>query len=111
MLTANPYSLLFAPYSRPGSVTAYDYLGYAATCLGLSLALVMLAVWKVRPVTIRQTARAAKARDRRVLTTPESGWNRRLHPLLDRDPVLWRELRRRAPSVWSRWIFRYIYQP
>ena len=54
-LAANPYYLAFAPYSTPGRVGFWDYLGFFAVVLGASAVLTVLAVWRMRPVARRGT--------------------------------------------------------
>ena len=62
---ANPYYLAFAPYSAPGRVDFWDYLGFFAATLGASVALAVLAVWRMRPVARRGTdERRKRARAR-----------------------------------------------
>ncbi len=52
-LVANPYYLAFAPYSAPGRIDFWDYLGFFAATLGASVVLAVLAVWRMRPVARR----------------------------------------------------------
>ena len=54
-LVADPYYLAFAPYSAPGRLDLWDYLGFFAAALGASAALAILAVWRMRPVARRGT--------------------------------------------------------
>ena len=51
----NPYYLAFAPYSGPGRIDFWDYLGFFAAALGASAVLAVLAVWRMRPVARRGT--------------------------------------------------------
>jgi ABC-type transport system involved in multi-copper enzyme maturation permease subunit len=97
-LLANPYYLAFAPYSAPGRVDLWDYLGFFAAALGAAVALAVLAVWRMRPVARRGTDEGRKA--------PRLGWVGRLSrrlpgPALDGNPVLWREWHRSRPSRWT----------
>src|SRR5262249_26970415 len=96
-LVADPYYLAFAPYSAPGRVDPWDYLGFFGATLGASAALAGLAVWRMRPVARRGTD------DRRKV--PGLGWIGRVRrwlpgPSLDGNPVLWREWHRSRPSRW-----------
>ncbi len=100
---ANPYSLAFAPYTRPGSVAAADYLIIVGAFLVVSALLVLLAVARVRRVVIRQASRAAGTRATKIAVRRRGLLFR--GPSLDANPVLWREWRRRRPSSWSRWIW------
>ena len=59
-LLANPYYLAFAPYSAPGRVDFWDYLGFFAAALGASAVLAVLAVWRMRPVARRGTDESRK---------------------------------------------------
>src|SRR5262249_24928122 len=54
-LMADPYYLAFAPYSAPGRVGFWAYLGFFAATLGASAALAILAVRRMRPVAQRGT--------------------------------------------------------
>ena len=94
---ANPYYLAFAPYSAPGRLDFWDYLGFFAATLGAAVALAVLAVWRMRPVARRGTDEGRKGR--------RLGWVGRLSrwlpgPSLDGNPVLWREWHRSRPSRW-----------
>jgi ABC-type transport system involved in multi-copper enzyme maturation permease subunit len=97
-LLANPYYVAFAPYSAPGRVDLCDYLGFFAATLGASVVLVVLAVWRMRPVARCGTDEGRKE--------PRLGWVGRLSrwlpgPALDGNPVLWREWHRSRPSRWT----------
>jgi ABC-type transport system involved in multi-copper enzyme maturation permease subunit len=97
-LVADPYYLAFAPYSAPGRVDLWDYLGFFAVALGAAVALALLAVWRMRPVARRGTDEGRKG--------PRIGWVGRLSrwlpgPALDGNPVLWREWHRSRPSRWT----------
>jgi ABC-type transport system involved in multi-copper enzyme maturation permease subunit len=96
-LVADPYYLAFAPYSAPGQVDFWQYLGFFAATLGASTVLVVVAVWRMRPVARRGTD---EGRNRHRLGWV--GWlMRRLPgPALDGNPVLWREWHRSRPSRW-----------
>jgi ABC-type transport system involved in multi-copper enzyme maturation permease subunit len=97
-LVADPYYLAFAPYSAPGRVDLWDYLGFFAVTSGAAVALALLAVWRMRPVARRATDEGRKK--------PRIGWGGRLSrwlpgPSLDGNPVLWREWHRSRPSRWT----------
>ena len=97
-LLVDPYYLAFAPYSAPGRVDLWDYLGFFAVALGAAVALAVLAVWRMRPVARRGTDEGRKG--------PRIGWVGRLSrwlpgPALDGNPVLWREWHRSRPSRWT----------
>src|SRR5262245_54882204 len=96
-LVADPYYLAFAPYAVPGQVDSGDYIGFFAATLGASAALVVLAVWRMRPV-----ARRGTDENRRVAGLGLIGRLTRWlpGPSLDRNPVLWREWHRSQPSRW-----------
>ena len=67
-LVADPYYLAFAPYSAPGRFDFWDYLGFFAATLGASAVLVVLAVWRMRPVARRGTDEASQG-------SPGSAWS------------------------------------
>ncbi len=96
-LVANPYYLANAPYSAPGKIGFWDFAGFFAIALVASALLILLAVWRMRPV-----ARRGNVDDRNA---PAFGVLARLTrllpgPSLDRNPVLWREWHRSRPSRW-----------
>ncbi len=104
----DPFYLAFAPYWYPGVVGWWDYVAFLGVMAGLSMALAMVAVWRLRPVCTREKGPARKrgwgwlgrhlptfARSRRFLVA----W---LAPSLDFNPVLWREWHRNRSSRMSR---------
>ncbi|MGP0065655.1 MAG: ABC transporter permease [Isosphaeraceae bacterium] len=96
-LLFNPYYVAFAPYSEPGQLGFWDYLGFFGVTIGASAMLTGLAVWRTRPVACRGTAE--KGRGPRLSLIGRIGrWLP--GPSLDRNPVLWREWHRSKPSRW-----------
>jgi ABC-type transport system involved in multi-copper enzyme maturation permease subunit len=97
-LVADPFYLAFAPYSAPNQVGFEDYLGFFAVTLTASAALVVLAVWRMRPV-------ARRGIDERRKGTGLGPIGRLVRwlpgPSLDANPVLWREWHRSRPSRWT----------
>ena len=96
-LVADPYYLAFAPYSVPGRIGFWDYLGFFVAMLGASGVLSVLAIRRMRPVAARWSFDDRKQ--------PRLGLAARLTrwlpgPSLDRNPVLWREWHRSRPSRW-----------
>jgi len=94
---ANPFYLAFAPYSVPGHVGIWEYLGFCAVTLGASGFFTVLAVWRMRPAACRATGanrnRSGLGRLARLTRWLPS-------PSLDGNPVLWREWHRSRPSPW-----------
>lgn len=128
ILRYNPILLVLASATTGGGPPgmAPVTIGTHATFLGMGLAasagLIGAATWRVRAVVIRQLGRAERAPRRRTLAAwslgridldrlgrwaPGTVWLCRLvrrawpTPSLDRNPVLWRECRRRRLSRWS----------
>jgi ABC-type transport system involved in multi-copper enzyme maturation permease subunit len=101
----NPFLLAFLPYLRPGAPA----LGVQATVLGISLALsvalLVLAVLRVRVVTLRQAARPMQTPLRGDVARRRSLLYWLFRPCLDGSPVLWREWYCRRPSRWARLIW------
>jgi ABC-type transport system involved in multi-copper enzyme maturation permease subunit len=93
---ANPFYLAFVPYANPGAVGFWEYLGFFAVTLGASVALAVLAIWRMRSVACRAGGENGKGGLGRLgrLTRWMPG------PSLDGNPVLWREWRRSRPSPW-----------
>lgn len=103
----NPYVLVFAPYSSPGFAAFFDFAVFVALVLLIALGLVVLSVWRMRPVVVAQGGRSDKA--------PRGAWRvrRRLlpswtGPTLDGNPVLWREWHRNRPSRLGRLLWACI---
>jgi ABC-type transport system involved in multi-copper enzyme maturation permease subunit len=95
----NPFSLAFAPYSSPGRVGVWHYLGFLAVGLLLSGALAGLATARVRRVAVSQAGRPMSERRRwfpRLRRLPSLP--RLPGPGLDGNPVAWREWHRMRPS-------------
>jgi ABC-type transport system involved in multi-copper enzyme maturation permease subunit len=96
----HPYFLIYAPYLAPGIVELNDYLWFWAACAGLSMLLALLAIARVRAVTVRQASAPAMAQAPLgwpPLVLP-GGFRARMGPSLDDNPVLWREWHRSRPS-------------
>jgi ABC-type transport system involved in multi-copper enzyme maturation permease subunit len=96
-LSANPYYLAFAPYTVPGRMVFWDYFGFFAGTLGVSVLLIFLAVWRMRPVACRGNVDDRKE-SKLGLVARLTRWLP--GPSLDRNPVLWREWHRSRPSRW-----------
>lgn len=104
LLPLNPVFLVLAPLgSAPGMpIRLADQARFAAVGLGVSALLVALAVWRVRPVALRQVSRGG--------TAARVGWLGRLTrrlpgPTLDGNPILWREWHRSRPTRWSTFVW------
>jgi ABC-type transport system involved in multi-copper enzyme maturation permease subunit len=97
----NPYYLVFAPYTSPGSVGMSTYLRFLGICLGLSATLVGLAMLCVRRVALKQAGQSASrtCRARLGRRLRRRVWHLPLpHPSLDGNPVLWHEWHRSRQS-------------
>jgi ABC-type transport system involved in multi-copper enzyme maturation permease subunit len=103
----DPFDNAFLPYLLPGTDALPWQAGYLGATLLVAGALALLAVARVRAVTLRQANRPAGAARpwrlaRRLRLAPR--WFP--GPSLDGNPVLWREWHRRRPSrglrvVWT----------
>jgi ABC-type transport system involved in multi-copper enzyme maturation permease subunit len=93
----NPFFLAFMPYLRPGTNCLGGQAAFLGICLGLSAALAVLSVLRLRAVALREAGRPARRGHRQVLVRL-----RLPGPSLDANPVLWREWHRRLPSRWAR---------
>jgi ABC-type transport system involved in multi-copper enzyme maturation permease subunit len=97
LLLANPFYLAYLPYIAPGWIDGWDYARFFAATLGPSVVLVCLAVWRMRPASVRVRGRAEKIQGLGVL----GRLTRKLPaPSLDGNPVFWREWHRSRPSTW-----------
>jgi ABC-type transport system involved in multi-copper enzyme maturation permease subunit len=124
ILRYNPIFLVLAAFggSPPVPVTIGTYATFLGMGLVASAGLIGAATWRVRAVVIRQLGRGERVPRRRTWAAWLLGrvdldrldrWApgtvrlgllvRRAWPgpSLDRNPVLWRECRRRRPSRWS----------
>jgi ABC-type transport system involved in multi-copper enzyme maturation permease subunit len=96
-LLANPFYVAFAPYTAPATLQGWDYAGFFGAVLGAAAVLIILAVWRTRPVARRGPRVASKGARLRLLGRL-ARWLP--GPSLDRNPVLWREWHRARPSAW-----------
>jgi ABC-type transport system involved in multi-copper enzyme maturation permease subunit len=126
LLRFNPIFLVMATLGSPPSTIAPVTIVTHATFLGMGLAasalLIGAATWRIRPVVIRQFGQAERALMRRTRVAWSLGridldrlerWSPRTvrlcallrrawpTPSLDRNPVLWRECRRRRLTRWN----------
>jgi ABC-type transport system involved in multi-copper enzyme maturation permease subunit len=103
-MKANPVLLVYAPYTQPGFVTPIDVATFIAAVLLLSAGFIAFTTATLRsslrepPRPLRK--RAIHHRPRRIR------WPDLLPgPLLDGNPVLWREWYRYRPSRFARVVF------
>ncbi len=96
-LVADPYYLAFAPYTVPGRMDFWNYFAFFASTLAASLVLIVLAVWRMRPVASLGNVDDRKGQDFGLLARL-TRWLP--GPSLDRNPVLWRKWHRSRPSRW-----------
>ena len=89
---ANPFILVYAPYSRPGYAGPMDVAAFVAGSLAISVVLVAATIAGLRRAVlpIGPVRRAAWAPRRWLTWLPG--------PSLDGNPVLWREWHRARPS-------------
>ncbi len=97
LLAANPFYLAYTPYVAPNSTAWWSCSRFLFASSAGSVALILLAVWRMRPATLKVRSRGERVsrlgllgRLTRVLPAPS----------LDRNPVLWREWHRSRPSAW-----------
>jgi ABC-type transport system involved in multi-copper enzyme maturation permease subunit len=99
----NPYLMAFLPYWRVGQPALPDQAVFLGVALAISCLFILVAVFRVRAVTLRQLSRPARFSPVRRLADRfrlRIGWLP--GPSLDRNPVLWREWHGRRPSRWTR---------
>jgi hypothetical protein len=94
---ANPFYVAFVPYADPGKLEHRDSVAFFSVALGASALLIVIAIWRTRPVACRGSVEKSKG--------PRIGLIGRMTrwlpgPSLDRNPVLWREWHRSRPSRW-----------
>ncbi len=106
---ANPFVLVFAPYTWPGYVSLADVAIFVAALLLISTALLAGTI-----ATIRRRVLEPARRVRPVSVLDRLGISRWLAwlpgPSLDGNPVLWREWRRSRPTRLARtmWLMYVI---
>jgi ABC-type transport system involved in multi-copper enzyme maturation permease subunit len=96
---ANPFVLVFAPYTDPGYAGLEDFAAFIGVLLLLSAALVTWTVFRLRRSIAWQDGRVPRARRRFRI------WAWLPGPTLDGNPVLWREWRRHRPSKLTRFVW------
>src|SRR5262249_31013019 len=105
---ANPYVLVFAPYTQPGLAGTTEFAIFATAALGVSLLLVVLTIARLRRVVINQAGHTERVRRRGQLI-----WARIFPswpgPSLDGNPVLWREWHRNRPSRLARILWGTLF--
>jgi ABC-type Na+ efflux pump permease subunit len=94
---ANPFVLVRSPYDKPGSVGVTEYALFVGIVLGLSLALLVLSILRLRDVVVGQSGRPDKA-VRHLFPNLGKYLPTLIGPTLDGNPVLWREWHRNRPS-------------
>jgi ABC-type transport system involved in multi-copper enzyme maturation permease subunit len=98
LLAANPFYLAYAPYVAPNSTAWWACSRFFLATSAGSVALILLAVWRMRPATLKVSSRGQRIPRLGLL----GGLTRVLPaPSLDRNPVLWREWHRSRPSAWT----------
>jgi ABC-type transport system involved in multi-copper enzyme maturation permease subunit len=105
---ANPYVLVFAPYTKPGFAGAADYAAFTGVVLALSAALAVLSIVRLRRVVVRESGRPQQAVRRRRLVELERIFPSLAGPTLDGNPVLWREWHRNRPSRLARCLWAVL---
>jgi ABC-type transport system involved in multi-copper enzyme maturation permease subunit len=104
---ANPFLLAFVPYIAAGSTTIYQPLCFLGVVLAVSAGLLVLAINRVRAVTIRQESRPQ--------SNEKNGWHMVLAtgvlkrwlpgPSMEGNPVFWRDWYYKRPSRWVRVVW------
>ncbi len=95
---SNPVLLIGTQLWKPGRVGWWDVGMLAAGMLVVSAAVTGVAIATLRTATARSPDEAGE----RAAPRRRSHW---LLPLLDRNPVLWREWQRRRATGWVGWIW------
>jgi ABC-type transport system involved in multi-copper enzyme maturation permease subunit len=104
---SNPYHLAMAPYTNPGRIAPTTHLVFLTACVFMSMALLGLATFRIREVSLKQVGRPfSKPRNLSGVLLARPSWLPRLpRPSLDGNPVLWREWCRTQPS----WVLRLVW--
>jgi ABC-type transport system involved in multi-copper enzyme maturation permease subunit len=100
LVKTNPFWLAFAPYLYPGTPVLPDTVWFFAVTVGVSAVLAVVAVARVRAVTIARVNQTE-----RPPGTPKARRRWLKGPSLDGNPVLWREWRRGRLSRRTRFLW------
>jgi ABC-type transport system involved in multi-copper enzyme maturation permease subunit len=92
---ANPFDLVFAPYTRPTTFHLGQVAGFVGVSVLLSGGLIALSIARLRSAVVEGVE--GRPREGRVRILP-----RLPEPSLDRNPVLWREWCRNRPTKMAR---------
>ncbi len=102
-LSADPFRLAFAPYWAPRLVDWQDFAFFLEISLALSVALLAIAVFRLRAIVTRDSLKRPPSRSLLERLVERFARGRRLpEPSLDWNPVFWREWHRSKPSRLSR---------
>ena len=66
MQFANPYALVYLPYTTPGKAGMLTFVGFAAACLCVSGLLAGLAAYRIRAVALKQAGRGSAPRRKQI---------------------------------------------
>ena len=105
---ANPYVLVFVPYSKPGFAGVIDFAVFAGVTVLVSAALLLLSIATMRGVVIKQSGRPQEPR-RRLLPDLKRFFPSWPSPQLEENPVLWREWSRNRPSKLARRLWAVLF--
>jgi ABC-type transport system involved in multi-copper enzyme maturation permease subunit len=100
----NPFVLVYSPYAKPGYVDAVDVAVFVAATLAMSIAAVVFAIRTLRKElkVPGQRSEPVQAWRRWIKSRMFSWWP---SPLLDGNPVLWREWHHNRPSRMARLVW------
>ena len=113
-IPSHPFYLAFAPYVQPGKVGPLGFLAFMAGMAIASALLAAVAIWKMREVVTDEKGETGSAIRADASETEDGTSNRRwfglgASPVLDRNPILWYEARRKQQSPWVRTMIRIYY--
>jgi ABC-type transport system involved in multi-copper enzyme maturation permease subunit len=110
----DPFRLAFRPYISPATAKFQDDVNFLIATFAISVVLVSVSIWKLRPAYIRSLGQSLE-RPKRLssLARIERLWDVFDHlpgPSLDGNPVLWREWHLHRPSRLSRiaWLLYIV---
>lgn len=102
------FDVALGSVGSPNQSIIVEQLLFACSLLGISALLIGITVWRLRVVAIRQLGRGEVRKERRSARSRRP-WISLPGPVLDGNPVLWREWHRQKPSRWVRVVGAIYY--
>jgi ABC-type transport system involved in multi-copper enzyme maturation permease subunit len=103
LLRTNPFSLAVAPYSAHGTIARRDFVQFLLGSFLTSSALVYFAIRRLRRAYVGPTGAGARRAAKRPTT--RTSLDALPGPIVDGNPVFWREWHKRRSSRFTRFLW------